>query len=277
MFNFPVMMYQASLWLSAIILLVLFGNTWAFFIRNRGVGTDTLPSFLLIIITLITSAFGLTHFLLPEIQGQRLGLDVSFLTTLAVVSWIILLIILIGSRWWALQQVGLIVYPIAAICFVLASFHHDQRIVDIDKIWPLEAHIWLSLTAYGLLTIAAIQAIFVIKKQQSLKKHNNNAFISTLPALSTLEQTLFRLTAISHVWLTLALITGFLFLEDVFSQNIAHKTILSCLSWLLLSVFLIGHKSQGWRGSAAARWVLFAFMLVLIGFAGSKFIYDHIL
>lgn len=277
MFNLPVMAYQATLWLAAVILIVLFKNTWAFFIQKQGSQNIRLVSAWLIVLTLTFSALGVTYFLVPEVDGKRIGLDVSFLTTLAVVSWIILLIILIGSRWWALQQVGLIVYPIAAICFVLASFPHNQRIVDISKIWPLEAHIWLSLTAYGLLTIAAVQAIFVIKKQQSLKKHNTSRFISALPALSTLEKTLFRLAAISHIWLTLALITGFLFLENVFSQNIAHKTILSCLSWLLLSTFLIGHKSQGWRGSSAARWVLFAFSLVLIGFAGSKFIYDHIL
>ena len=47
---------------------------------------------------------------------------------------------------------------------------------------------------------------------------------------------------------TLSLISGFVFLENMFAQGQAHKTILSILAWLVFSIELFGHFKFGWRG-----------------------------
>jgi ABC-type uncharacterized transport system permease subunit len=230
-----------------------------------------------VIAVLVFSATGIFAALTPTGENQILGLNMSFPVTIAACSWIILLLTCISFRWWQLHQVGMVIYPFAAVSFFWVTQNHMQRLVPIEQIWPLEAHIWLSLIAYGLLTITAVQAIFVIFRERNLKSHKTSGFIAGLPALTVMEKVMFQLSALSYIWLTLSLVTGLLFLENIFQQSLAHKTFLSILAWLLLSIFLIGHRVKGWRGINAARWILCAFVLLLFGFVGSKFVYEILL
>ena len=77
--------------------------------------------------------------------------------------------------------------------------------------------------------------------------------------------------------LTLALAIGFVYVNDLLAQHIAHKTILSMLSWLMLGYLLFGHWKYGWRGRRAANMTILAFVVLAIGFIGSKFVLEILL
>ena len=77
--------------------------------------------------------------------------------------------------------------------------------------------------------------------------------------------------------LTLSLGTGFLFLHDLFAQHLVHKTVLSLFAWIIFCFILIGRQRYGWRGRVAVNWILAGFLLLLLGYFGSKFVLEQIL
>jgi ABC-type uncharacterized transport system permease subunit len=77
--------------------------------------------------------------------------------------------------------------------------------------------------------------------------------------------------------LNASLITGFIFLEDIFAQHLVHKTALSIVSWLILGILLLGRFQFGWRGKTAIRWSLSAFAFLMLAYFGSKLVLEFIL
>ena len=88
---------------------------------------------------------------------------------------------------------------------------------------------------------------------------------------------LFRTILAGFALLTLVLLTGVLFVEDLLAQHLVHKTVLSVLSWLLFGGLLLGRWRYGWRGIRAVHWTLAAMALLLLAFFGSKFVLELVL
>ncbi|HKE93020.1 MAG TPA: cytochrome c biogenesis protein CcsA, partial [Povalibacter sp.] len=77
--------------------------------------------------------------------------------------------------------------------------------------------------------------------------------------------------------LTLSLFSGFIFVQDLFAQNLSRKTILSCLAWIVFAILLFGRWRFGWRGRTAVRWTLSGFALLVLAYFGSKIVLESIL
>ena len=77
--------------------------------------------------------------------------------------------------------------------------------------------------------------------------------------------------------LTVAIGSGFVFLDDIFAQHLVHKTVLTLGSWLLLAVLLWGHYQLGWRSKTAVRLALCGFALLVLAFFGTKLVLELIL
>ncbi|MCH2098925.1 MAG: cytochrome c biogenesis protein CcsA, partial [Pseudomonadales bacterium] len=71
--------------------------------------------------------------------------------------------------------------------------------------------------------------------------------------------------------------SGFLFLEDMFAQRVAHHTVLSIASWLVFAILLAGRWRLGWRGRTAIRWTLAGFTMLMLAYFGSKLVIEVIL
>jgi len=94
--------------------------------------------------------------------------------------------------------------------------------------------------------------------------------------LQTMESLLFEMVWAGVVMLILAIVTGALFIEDLFAQNLAHKTLFSILSLLVFVALLVGRYTKGWRGITASRWTLAGCALLMLAFYGSKFVLELI-
>jgi ABC-type uncharacterized transport system permease subunit len=88
---------------------------------------------------------------------------------------------------------------------------------------------------------------------------------------------LFRLIGTGFGLLTLALFTGFVFVTNLFTQNLVQKTVLSLIAWLLFGVLLIGRVRFGWRGRSAVRWTLSGFGVLAVAYFGVKFVLEDVL
>jgi ABC-type uncharacterized transport system permease subunit len=92
-----------------------------------------------------------------------------------------------------------------------------------------------------------------------------------------MESVLFDFISFGFALLSLAIISGFITLDNIFAQHVLHKTILTILAWFIFGTLLIGHYWRGWRGQRAVKFTLIGFSFLLVGFLGSKVVLELIL
>ncbi len=203
------------------------------------------------------------------------GLNLSFFNSLSVTAWLAVVLTLLLNIGRPVINLGLFLFPMAAIALCLSLFfaYHNASTLAPGMQW----HVLTSVIAYALLTISAGQALLVSLQDKRLKNRNTGGILRALPPLKTMETVLFQLLLTCFVFLSLSLVTGFLFLDDLFAQRLVHKTTLSLVAWLLIAVLLIGHLRWGWRGQKAAGFTLGAFISLLLGYFGSKFVIELLL
>ena len=134
-----------------------------------------------------------------------------------------------------------------------------------------------SLVAYSILALAALHAIVLSIQNSLLHSHQPGGIIRLLPPLKTMESLLFETITIGFICLSISLASGLIFLDNMFAQQLAHKTVLSIFAWLVFATLLFGHWIVGWRGRTAIRWTLGGFLSLMLAYFGSKFVLEILL
>ncbi|HLV78005.1 MAG TPA: cytochrome c biogenesis protein CcsA [Marinobacter sp.] len=202
------------------------------------------------------------------------GFDVSFFKSSVLITWLIVFLLLGLNLTKPVGSLFLGAYPLACLTIVLALITHTPSRVVPGGSYGMLSHIALSITAYSLFTLAAIQAGLLYVQNRQLKRNYSSVLVRNLPPLQTMESVLFELVWAGVVLLTLAIVTGAVFIEDLFAQHLAHKTVFSLLSLLVFVGLLAGRYTKGWRGITASRWTLAGCALLMIAFYGSKFVLE---
>jgi len=94
-----------------------------------------------------------------------------------------------------------------------------------------------------------------------------------------MEALLFRILLAAFVLLTLTVVSGVFFSEQLFGKPLtaSHKTVFAILSWFIFGGLLAGHHFRGWRGRTAVNWTLAGFTALLLAYLGSKVVLELIL
>lgn len=206
------------------------------------------------------------------------GLNFNLFNTISLISLFFLFFYVIFSLYRPIVSLGILAAPTALIGMIVGYIGRApyRPITDISV--GLEAHILLSLAAYCVLLMAALQALFLRLQIRELKHQSIHRFwVNKLPSLQSMESLLFDMLLVGFVLLSIALGIGFVYVEDLLAQHLAHKTVFSVLSWLLFGALLLGNWRAGWRGKRAANMAIYAFILLAIGFVGSKFVLEMLL
>ena len=205
------------------------------------------------------------------------GINLGFYHALALTAWTIVALLLVSSLSKPVDNLGLILLPAAALSLILETHLADVGFMRQSASWSLKVHVLLSMLAYSLLTLAAVQAILLAIQDRHLRNRQPGGFVRTLPPLQTMESLLFEMISAGFVLLTLALLSGFAFLENMFAQHLVHKTVLSVLAWLVFGGLLIGRFRNGWRGRTAILWTLGGFVMLILAYFGSKAVLQFVL
>jgi ABC-type uncharacterized transport system permease subunit len=177
----------------------------------------------------------------------------------------------------SLFDASLVALPLSVL-IVFAEAAISAPVLEITKAnGHITAHIITSVIAFGVLSIAGVYAVFVALIDHLLRKGSINKLVQTLPALDTLEGLLFHLIKAGFLVLTISLLTGLVYVNDLFGQHLAHKTLLSIFAWLVFATLLWGRWKRGWRGAVAVRMTLAGIALLLLSYFGSKLILEVIL
>lgn len=177
----------------------------------------------------------------------------------------------------SLFDASLVALPLSVL-IVIAEGTITAPILEITSTSAhITVHIFTSVIAYGVLSIAGVYAVFVALIDHLLRRHSFNKLVQTLPALETMEELLFHLIKAGFAVLSISLVTGLVFVNDLFGQHLAHKTILSIFAWLIFALLLWGRWKRGWRGRVAVRMTLAGIALLLLSYFGSKLVLEVLL
>jgi len=206
------------------------------------------------------------------INGQlNLGVD----SVLILISCILVSLYILGSVLMPIKRLGILVFPITLICLLSASLWSSGISDNISQQnQSFNAHILVSILAFAVLAIAAIQALLYAYQEKQIKLRTNPALLMALPPLQTMEQLLFRLVGVGFVLLSLTLISGALFSQEIFGQafTFKHHTILALMGWVVFAILLFKRMTTGIRGSQAVIWTISGFLLIKLGYFGTKII-----
>ncbi len=206
-------------------------------------------------------------------QEPRFG----FAASISMTAWLVLTVYGIESRmfpnlrgYWALCGMGAAAVAMAFALPGTALAHNASP-------W-LALHWALGIASYGLFAAAVVHGWLMGRAE--LQMRLAEPAHAGLP-LMTLERLMFGLVLGGFVLLTATLLAGWLFAETLYGAGAAwkwsHKTIFSILSWLAFAALLWGRWQLGWRGKRAVRILYAGAGLLLLAYAGSRFVLEVIL
>ncbi len=212
------------------------------------------------------------------------SLRVGFAMMLSSALWISVAAYWIENRNVALDGMRRLVMPCAVLACLLPLVFPGSLLALAGKAPLFGWHIAIAIMAYSTLTIAAFHGVLMAFQEARLHtrgtgKHWFGQALDQLPALLTMEKLLFRLIGFGFVLLTLTVLSGVVFSEQLFgiAMRWDHKSIFSLLSWLLFGFLLAGRRLRGWRGKTALTLSLAGFTTLLLSYVGSRFVLEVLL
>jgi len=250
----PLIAFTLYLFSTLGLILRLKGNA---FFNQKPIAYLLLPGFSAVVLH--------AHILYKSLFGLS-GFQFGFFDASSSVAMVIGLLVLLMSIKRRTEILAIVMLPISAITLLIQSFYSSTYMLPYDA--PI---------AYSLLGLAACMSILLSLQNKMLHNHHPGGLMKKLPPLQVMEKLLFDFILAGFLGLTLALLSGFIFLEDLFAQHLVHKTILSIIAWLVFATLLIGRFTIGWRGRTAIRWTLSGFVSLMLAYFGSKFVFEFII
>ena len=208
------------------------------------------------------------------------GLDLGVTNTVSLLVWLTALIYWLASlAFQGLASILGLVAPMALAALLVQAAVPSQHIVTYGGSPFFTMHFAIAMLAYSLFIVATIHALLMLAEEKWLHRGVLPPFLRSLPPLMEMEALLFRILLAAFILLTLTLLSGLLFSEELFGKpfTVSHKTVFAIVSWLIFGGLLAGHHFRGWRGRTAVRWTLAGFSTLLLAYVGVKVVLELIL
>jgi ABC-type uncharacterized transport system permease subunit len=202
----------------------------------------------------------------------------GFAPALSVTAWLVVTAYMIETQFFPKFKARWAVGSLGAITVVLAWVFPGTPLNTMASAW-LPLHFALGLSAYGMFAAAVVHAWMMTRTEHDIRLAHEGS--SGLPLL-TLERLTFRFVAAGFVLLSATLVAGALFGEVLYGQSHTewrwdHKRVFAVLSWLTFATLLVGRSQWGWRGRRAVRVLYIGAGLLLLSYAGSRFVLEVLL
>ena len=199
----------------------------------------------------------------------------GFAPALSVTAWLVVLAYMIETQFFPKLKVRWAVGGLGAVTVVLAWVFPGTLLTAQASAW-LPLHFALGLSAYGMFAAAVVHAWMMTRTEHDIRQAQEGS--SGLPLL-TLERLTFRFVTAGFVLLTATLVAGALFGEALYGQGHNpwrwdHKRVFAVLSWITFAALLVGRNQWGWRGRRAVRVLYIGAGLLLLSYAGSRFVLE---
>jgi ABC-type uncharacterized transport system permease subunit len=204
-----------------------------------------------------------------ERGGARLGLG----PVVSLTIWLVLAVHTLESRLVPQPGVRRVLALLGAAAVLLAWALPGELQSPGGSPWvPL--HWVLGVGSYGLFGAAVLHAAMLDAAETRLRHRVGGLPRALGMPLLQLERLTFRFVEAGFVVLSAALVLGAL-TSPQWRWN--HKAVFSLLGWAVFAALLAGRRFQGWRGRRATRWLYAGAVLLLLAYAGSRFVMQFVL
>ena len=201
----------------------------------------------------------------------------GFAPALSVTAWLVLTVYAVEQQMFPKLEARWALAGLGSAAVLLALVFPGSELPVTASAW-LPLHWALGIASYGLFAAAVIHAWLMTRAERSIR-HAADAQAG-LPLL-TLERLTFRFATAGFILLSATLLAGLLFSESLYGQGrpvrLDHKMVFSILSWLVFAFLLLGRARFGWRGRKAVRVLYAGSVLLLLAYAGSRFVLEVVL
>lgn len=199
----------------------------------------------------------------------------GFAPALSMTAWLMLTVYAIEQQLYPkLRAVG-VLSVLGALAVLLAQIFPGKPMAVHASAW-LPLHLALGIASYGLSAAAVVHAGLMSRAERRMRSASNDE--SGMPLLM-LERLTFRFVAAGFVLLSATLLAGLLFGESLYGRAWVwdHKTIFSLLAWMAFALLLVGRSRFGWRGRHAVHLIYAGAALLLLAYAGSRFVLEVVM
>ena len=208
------------------------------------------------------------------------GLDLNVTNAISMLVWLTVLIYWLASL--AFEGLSGMLGMMAPVAFLAVAFSAVMPIHHIvnyggDAFFVL--HFGVAMLAYSLFIVATVHALVMLAEEKWLHRGVLPPFLRQLPPLLVMEALLFRILLAAFVLLTLTVVSGVFFSEQLFGKpfQFNHKTVFAIISWFIFGGLLAGHYLRGWRGRTAVYWTVAGFTALMLAYVGSKAVLELVL
>jgi ABC-type uncharacterized transport system permease subunit len=213
---------------------------------------------------------------LANLISPPTGLELSIGNTASFIGLLLALIAMIGAIEATQRGLAAGLFLLAGLA-AAATGYPQELVLHGPSNWQMQAHILISLFAYGLLTVGAIVALFSLVQDRRLRAGKLSTVNRLFAPLEMTEKLLFGIASSGFVALLLAVVSGFAFVDNLFARHLVHKTTLSLLALLLFGILLAGRHFAGWRGRVAVYLYLWGFGVLCLAYFGTRYILENVL
>ena len=207
------------------------------------------------------------------------GLDLGVANAVSMLVWLTVLIYwLAGLAFQGLTAILGFMSPVALLAVLIQAIPMRHVVTyGGDPLFTL--HFAIAMLAYSLFIVATVHAVVMLAEEKWLRRGVLPPFLRSLPPLLEMEALLFRILLAAFVLLTLTVVSGVFFSEQLFGKPLtfSQKTVFAIVSWFIFGGLLAGHYFRGWRGRKAVNWTLAGFTALLLAYVGSKIVLELIL
>lgn len=204
----------------------------------------------------------------------------GFGPAISVMAWLVLTVYAVESRLYPQMQSRRALAALGGAALAMGLIFPGTALGVKASIW-LPLHGAFGVAAYGLLAVATVHAWLMRRAEAQMRAGLEGAALTVGLPLMTLERLMFGFVLASFTVLTMTLLAGWFFGEDLYGAGNAwkwnHKTIFSVLAWGLMGTLLLGRWQWGWRGRVATRFVYSSAAFLLLAYVGSRFVLEVLL
>ncbi len=203
------------------------------------------------------------------------GLNLSMANTASMIGLELALIALIAALEPTLRGISAGLLVLGALV-ALVTLADNSTAGNTPMTWQIRAHVLSSLLSYGLITVGAIVALYAMVQERRLHARKLSSANSLFAPLETTERLLFGIAGAGFAGLALSILSGLAFVENLFAQHLAHKTVFSILALGVFGALLAGRFFAGWRGPRAVKLYLGGYLLLCLAYFGTRLILEHL-
>lgn len=202
------------------------------------------------------------------LPGARLG----FAPVLSMTVWLVIGVHTVESRFVPLPAVRRWLALAGVLAVLIAATFPGEPRQYASPLAPL--HFVLGVASYGLFGAAVLHGVMLDAAERRLRLRSHGPAGAFGMPLLQLERLTFRFVEAGFAVLSATLVLG---VVTASPWRWDHKIVFSLLGWLVFAALLVGRRLRGWRGRRATRWLYAGAVLLLLAYAGSRFVFEVLL